>query len=96
MTCEKTQYFKLYAIFILLYFKLYSKLTTPVVIATSQTFQFSQFYSYLPLVYVPCSTGLKQLLKYQLGVWVAPTTNFMAAVTLPLVLTTVVKISNVE
>ena len=30
----------------------------PVVIATSQTFQYSGFYSYLPqAVYVPCSTG---------------------------------------
>ncbi len=28
-----------------------AKLITPVVIATSQTFQFSLFYSYLPLVY---------------------------------------------
>ena len=25
---------------------------------------------------LPCSTGLEQLLKYQLGVWVALTTNF--------------------
>ncbi len=46
------------------------KLITPVVIATGQTFQFSPVLQ-LPSSGVPCSlpcsTGLKQLLKYQLG-----------------------------
>ncbi len=50
---------------------------TLIAIATSHTFQFFGFYSYLPpLDQVSLlQPGLEQLLKYQLGVWVAPTTN---------------------
>ncbi len=67
----------------LLFQALLRKHITLVVIASSQTFQFSWgFFTATFSVFtatflgVPCSTGLEQLLKYQLGVWVAPTTNF--------------------
>ncbi len=55
-----------------------AKLITLVVIASNlaKLFNFLGFYGYLPLVYPIYSTGLEQLLKYQLGVWVVPTTNF--------------------
>ncbi len=51
-----------------------SKLITLVVIATDQTFQFSWVFTATFLSCVPCSTR-EQLLKYQLGVWVAPSYN---------------------
>ncbi len=49
----------------------FAKHITTVVIATSETCWFLQ----LPSSHVAYLTGLQQLLKYQLGVWVAPTTN---------------------
>ncbi len=47
------------------------KLITLVVIANFNCLGFLQ----LPSSGVPCSTGLEQLLKCRLGVWVAHTTN---------------------
>ncbi len=51
------------------------KLITLVVIATSPNL--SHFLAFTATFHcVTFSTVLEQLLKYQLGVWVAPTTNF--------------------
>ena len=72
------------------------KLITLVVIATSQTHYFSRFLQ-LPSSSLAYSTRLEQLLKYQLGVWIAPpTTNFRLWVTSPSPNYTSVKISSVE
>ncbi len=57
------------------YFHSTGKLITLVVIATWPNFSIFWFLQ-LPSSGVPCSTGLEQLLKCRLGVWVAPTTNF--------------------
>ncbi len=56
------------------------KLSTPVVIATGQTFQFSWFYSYLPLVYLLFTllNMVRAAAKISAGGGVAPTTNFTA------------------
>ncbi len=72
---NNSQYFRM------LFHTVLLKLITPVVIATSQTVQFSEVLQLLSSgvpCSLPCSIWLKQLLKYQLGVWVAPTTNFTA------------------
>ncbi len=72
----------------------FAKLITPVVIATSETCHFSWFLQ-LPSFHVAYLTGLQQLQKYQLGVWVAPTTNLSCELPV-LVLTIAVKTSIME